>query len=135
MSDVEFQTKTIIHRPRVDHICEYCGGVIPKAQSHVYFAGKWNGEFYTARGHHDCIAMWNECYPIYADFCEGMPFSLQEAIDDRDELLLWRGQYPHVICRIELGWQKSDIKLTHRILTERSLRLDPDEYLHSGHGG
>lgn len=130
-----FRTDTIIRNPRKGHVCDYCGGWIPKGQPHVSIAGKWDGEFYTARGHHDCIAMWDECYPIYADHGEGMAFSLQEAIEDSRDLLSWRGQYPHVICRIELGWQKSDLRWAHRLLTETTYRPDPSKYLHGGEGG
>jgi len=129
---MSFRTETIIHNPSKGHVCDYCSGWIPKGQSHMSIAGKWDGDFYAVRGHHDCIAMWNECYPIYADYGEGMPFSLQEAIEDREDLLAWRGEYPHVICRIELGWQKSDLQWAHRLLTETTYRPDPSEYLHGG---
>jgi hypothetical protein len=130
-----FRCEKTVARPRKEHRCDYCSGSIPAGQSHVSIAGHWDGEFYSARGHHDCIAMWNECYPIYADYGEGMAFALQEAIEDRDDLLAWRGEYPHVICRIELGWQRSDIQWAKLLLDVHRHYLDPDEYLHTGQGG
>ena len=125
-----FRTETIIKSGRTSHICDYCGGTIPAGSRSQKIAGRWDGDFYSARGHLDCNALWNEVYHIYADDYEGMQFDLMEAMDaDEDREIkqatydLYRGRYPHVICRLELRWQRGDISTADRY---RSLGLEPE---------
>jgi hypothetical protein len=124
-----FRTETT-HVARKEHRCDYCGDAIVSGTAYIRIAGHWNGDFYTAKGHLDCIEMWNDAYSYWADPGEGMDFNLSEACDDWQALVEWRGLYPHVICRIELSQQKSDLRWAARLLIEHSLQLDPSEYLH-----
>lgn len=111
-----FRTETHVKAGRKAHRCDYCGGMIPAGSPSMKIAGHWQSDFYQARGHLDCFALWNEAYDIYGDPEDGMPFDLCDAIagDERREIVQaeydhWRGHYPHVICRLELRWQRGDI--------------------------
>ena len=123
-----FQSLTRVCKSRKQHRCSYCGGSIAAGSMYYKIAGKCDGDFTFARGHQDCCAMWEEAYSIWRRDGELMDFRLQEACDDTDALLMWRGKYPHVICRIELGWQKADLRWAAD-LAERGYPQDPSEYL------
>lgn len=121
------------------HRCEHCRGDILPGARYIRAVGVHDGQFYAGKLHLDCNAMWNEAYRIYADYSEGMPWDLLEAICGDEgrqyqlaELNTWRGQYPHVVCRLELRMQKSDIRAIDR---HRADGFDPDlepwEELHS----
>jgi hypothetical protein len=126
---MSFQTETR-HIAAKAHTCDYCGQRIITGSLYAKTAGKFDGEFYTARGHADCKAMWDEVHPLWADDTGRMDFDLRKACDDFDALLLWRGSYPHVICRIELGEQNADLRWAAQVMSTTSLRLDPSQYLH-----
>ena len=111
-----FQSTAEIKATRKPHRCDYCGLTIPKGATAVKQAGKWYGDFYSAYGHTDCVQMWDYAYQIYADHYEGMAHDLLEAIGEGEstafvlsELNRWRGEYPHVVTRLEYRLQKSDI--------------------------
>lgn len=134
-----FHSTTLVRSSRKPHRCEYCGCQIPAGSPVVRVAGKHDGDFYTASGHEDCKRLWDAAYPIYAEYGEGMAFNLYEAIcgDECREIALgelnhWRGQFPHVICRIELGLQQCDQREIER---QRAAGFEPDlepwEALHS----
>lgn len=133
-----FQSQTST-TARKHHRCDFCHGWIAPGGQYQRKAGKWDGDFYTAKAHLDCADLWAEAYPIYADYGEGMPFDLYEAIcgDEARETALeeigrWRGRYPHVVCRIELRLQLSDQRMIERHRAAGfSPELDPWEVLHS----
>lgn len=125
-----FLTETIIRRGRKPHCCDHCAGTIPAGDPSKKIAGHWDGHFYTARAHLDCATLWSEVYPIYGDDREGMPLDLMEAMDGDEAREIkqatydhYRGHYPHVICRLELRWQRGDIKTRDRY---RDLGFEPD---------
>lgn len=125
-----FQNTHTIRNPRKSHRCAHCGSMIPAGLSHLMETGVWEGEFYTRRAHHDCAALWSEAFQIYGDWDDGMAEDLLECIeaDESRELVQaaldsYRGRYPHVICRLELRWQLSDIRGRERY---RSYGLQPD---------
>lgn len=111
-----FSTKTTVRSGRKSHRCDYCGNTIPAGWPIVKIAGVYEGDFHSARGHIDCNALWNEAYPFGGYWGDAYPFDLCEvlAADETREIVqaeydLWRGQYPHVICRLELRWQRGDM--------------------------
>lgn len=129
-----FRTETIIKKNARPHRCDYCGSTIPAGAPSIKIAGHWDGSFYTARGHIDCVQMWNEAYETYSDDYEGMPFNLFEAIEPDESRAIveaaynhFRGRYPHVICRLELRWQRSDLADRDRYL-KAGLEPDPEDY-------
>lgn len=124
-----FYNRYIVKVGRKPHRCEYCGGTITVGQSSVKIAGVHEGDFFAARGHLDCAALWSEAYRIYGDD-EGMPFDLIEAMDPDEAREIkqhtydhYRGRYPHVICRLELRWQRGDLAQRDRYL---QLGIEPD---------
>lgn len=124
-----FQNRRTVKNPRKPHRCAHCASTIPAGVSHVQEAGFWDGDFYTMRAHHDCAALWAELYTDYGDPWEGMAHDICEAIGDegrgfvQDVYDSYRGHYPHVICRLELRWQRGDIRGRDRY---RALGLEPD---------
>ena len=46
------ETRTVVGRK--DHRCIWCGGPIPKGESHNHFSGMWEGEWQNWRMHHEC---------------------------------------------------------------------------------
>lgn len=76
------------------------------------FTGKDAGYIYTLHSHLDCTAL---SYAIvaegyYLDYLDGVPPALDELQESGIFETLcnyWRGQFPHVICRFELGVQKA----------------------------
>lgn len=134
-----FQCKTLVRASRKQHRCEYCRCMIPTGASYCRLAGEYEGVFFSVSGHVDCCDMWNAAYPVYAEYSEGMPFDLYEAVcgdEARDyalyELGQWRGQFPHAVCRIELRLQIGDQRAIER---HKSAGFEPDlepwEVLHS----
>ena len=129
-----FQSTAEIKATRKPHRCDYCGLTIPKGATAVKQAGKWYGDFYSAYGHTDCAHMWTSVYPTYADPYEGMVWDLLEAIGGGEsrEIVLseighWRGQYPHVVTRLEFRLQKSDIAYADR-MRRRGIEPSPEDY-------
>lgn len=129
-----FQTETKIGATRKPHRCDFCMGTIPKGSIAIKQAGKWDGDFYYAYGHRDCVEMWGKSYHVYADYDYGMPHDLLEAIGDGEgtdivlhELSLWRGQFPHVVTRLEYRIQKSEIAYADQ-LRARGVEPHPEDY-------
>lgn len=136
MTDFDCHTQRMARK----HLrCDYCKGWISPGTSYTKRSGKWGGEFFSALAHQDCFAMWNDAYSVYGDPYDGMPFDLYEAIcgdEGREqqiaELNHWRGNYPHVVCRIELRMQISDQREIER---QRAAGFEPElspwEILHA----
>ena len=40
-----------------NHICEQCGGSIPKGEIHIQGNGMWEGEWQNLRMHKECFAI------------------------------------------------------------------------------
>ena len=125
-----FQRTRAINNPRKPHRCAHCGSMIPAGVPHLMESGVWEGDFYAHRAHHDCEALWSEAFATYGDWDDGMPLDLLEAIEGEEGRDLvqaaydsYRGRYPHVICRLELRWQRVDIMGADRL---RALGVDPD---------
>ena len=96
------------HTARKAHRCDYCRGTIPAGTAYLNISGKWQGDFYSARGHTDCRDLWLALYDEYADHGEGMAFDLPEVISDlvsppeaQESLDAQRGYFPHAVNRIE----------------------------------
>ncbi len=125
-----FRTQKNVKKGRKPHRCSYCGSTIPAGWPSIITAQVWEGEFHTDRGHVDCCDLWNEAFDDYGDYGDGMPFDLMEAIEPDETRALvqaaydrYRGRYPHVICRLELRWQRGDLKMQARY---RELGIDQD---------
>lgn len=118
---MNFQTETTTRKTRKPHHCDYCGSTIPQGSACIKEAGVWEGSFYTCYGHQDCRALWLEVFSIYGDPYGGMAWDLGEVIggDESREIVQaeynhYRGHYPHVVCRLELRWQRGDITYRDR---------------------
>lgn len=128
-----FYTETTV-TARKHHRCDHCRGWIAPGETYIREVGKWEGKRYAIKGHSDCRALWNEAFPTYGDPYDGMPHDLAEAIggDESRETIeheynLWRGHYPHVICRLELRWQRGDVAARDR-WRAAGLEPDPEDY-------
>ena len=128
-----FHSEKTIRKSRKPHRCEYCGGTIPKGSTCMKEAGVWEGSFYTIYGHQDCRDLWLEVFLIYGDPYDGMASDLGEVIggDEPREIVQaeydhYRGHYPHVICRLELRWQRGDIRQRDRY-TALGYEIDPED--------
>ena len=118
-----FQAETIIRQTRTPHRCKYCLSTIPAGSTCQKEVGVWEGDFYAGYGHLDCRALWRDLFTIYSDPYDGMAWDLCEVIggDESREIVQaeydhYRGRYPHVICRLELRWQRRDIKKRDRYM-------------------
>lgn len=128
-----FHAETIIRKTRKPHRCEHCQSTIPAGSACWKEAGVWEGDFYAGYSHLDCIALWRDLFPVYGDPYDGMALDLGEVIGGdesrevvQDEYDQWRGHYPHVICRLELRWQRGDIKQRDRYMA-LGLEVDPED--------
>ena len=94
-------------KARVLHKCFHCYRKIGHGQRYGYQNNKYDGSVYTLRWHMDCEELANECRDL------GDRYDMDEGFGPlRDEwcnsgeyhnmIAAWRGQYPHVICRMEL---------------------------------
>jgi hypothetical protein len=125
-----FHSKRFIKNPRKAHRCVHCSAMIPAGTPHLEESGIWEGEFFHHRMHTDCAALWSEAFADYGDWDDGMALDLAEAIeaDETRDLVQaaydhYRGRFPHVICRLELRWQRGDINGADRL---RALGITPD---------
>ena len=84
---------------RKRHACDHCGCGIEKGARYLSVRLVEDGRAYTWKSHLDCAelaqSIWIECE---LNWDEGV--CLQD--EDWSELRLWRGYFPHVICRMEL---------------------------------
>jgi hypothetical protein len=106
MSD--FQSETL-HVARVSHRCAHCRCAIPAGSQYIKIAGRWQGDFYSGKAHHDCRNLWNELYADWSDPWGGMPWDIPELFSEsgdvggvQAELDARRGFVPHAVTRIEL---------------------------------
>jgi hypothetical protein len=100
-------------RGRKHHQCFHCYQMIPPRELREVFTGKDDGLIYTLHSHLDCRDM---SYAIVdlgygPDYWDGIPPLLDELQDSGEfeaECNRWRGQYPHVICRLEFHQQAQE---------------------------
>ena len=104
MSD--FQSVTT-HTARTPHRCVYCRSAIAVGASYVKLAGRWQGDFFTGKGHQDCRELWNSLFGDWAHD-EGMDWNICEVFTESDEIRATqealnsrRGLFPHAVNRIE----------------------------------
>lgn len=107
MSD-SFQSRSE-HTARKPHCCAYCHQTIPAGARYVKMAGKWEGDFFSGRGHIDCRELWLALYDGWA-WDEGMPWDITEVFTESGEigeaqqaLNAQRGFFPHAVNRIEFA--------------------------------
>lgn len=104
---------------RKSHQCFHCYQTIPKGEVHDVFTGK-DDTIYTIRSHLDCQYMSHErCGLIgWGNYWDGVP-PLLDDIQDGGEFALecsqWRGKFPHVVCRLELGEQLAEIRWQEKL--------------------
>jgi hypothetical protein len=124
-----FQDETLVKATRKPHACAYCRSSIPKGSAAIKHATLHDGDFHAGYGHVDCVAMWKAAYNTYAASGDGMPYDIKEALaqdEGRDvidmELAHWRGRFPHVVTRLEMRMQLSDIRYADSC---RALGIEP----------
>ncbi|WP_288927331.1 hypothetical protein [uncultured Maritimibacter sp.] len=91
---------------RKDHVCVECGRTIPKGECYLRQANTDGSQVWTYKAHVDCAEFsvaYRTSNKLWDDY-DWMP--LWELIDFEDDLSVWRGRYPHAVCRLELRWQK-----------------------------
>jgi hypothetical protein len=87
---------------RKHHRCDQCQCSIAPGQKYRRARFTQDGTAYTWKAHLDCDALAARLWKEYAlSWDEGVILHDEE----RDELVEWRGDFPHVICRVELGWE------------------------------
>ena len=106
-----FATKSTV-TGRKWHRCAFCQCSIQPETVHLKMAGKWQGDFYSNRGHIDCEALWIALFDEYGDDSEGMEHNLcnvlasWSACEVQQSLDLQRGFTPHAVNRLE--WMLRD---------------------------
>jgi len=110
---------------RKHHHCYNCGGTIAPGVIHDKATLKYD-HVYTLRSHIDCQAAADDyiSHGYAPDYDDGVP-PLYEMIENGDgqyDLDAMRGHWPHVVCRIELGWQKSELVAQARLAEWRAAR-------------
>jgi len=109
------QGKRKTRKPRQ---CFHCYRPIPKGEIATYWTNKDDGRVETFYSHMDCDAAWN-AYCIdaelhWSDFPDGYPPLADEWSEygEFENLCAgYRGQFPHVICRLEFHEQKAALRL------------------------
>lgn len=103
---------------RKHHRCFHCGQMIAPKTIHEKATIK-NDDVYTLRSHLDCQAAADDyiSHGYWADYADGVPplYEMIEGGDGQYDLDAMRGHWPHVVCRIELAWQLSDIAAQQRL--------------------
>lgn len=99
------------------HRCFDCGGWIAPGERYSRVNLAQDGSAYTLLRHIDCVAMSDEVVtaghePDY--WYDGVP-PLWEDEGVMDDLDLWRGYYPHVVCRIEFRKQIAELRYQDRL--------------------
>ena len=95
---------------RRQHRCEECGHAIPVGTRYLKQFCKDGGETWTWISHTDCFEM---AVRLHSDdgcsFDEPLPI-LAEYENNTGEFPDWlRGEYPHVVCRLEFWKQKREL--------------------------
>lgn len=82
------------------HICDQCGKPIQKGTIHSYTAGKYDGDFYTAREHNDCRELWLKLWDVrgllYGD-TQDVLISDGDLYEDKEWIA---AEYPDVAARL-----------------------------------
>lgn len=87
---------------RKEHVCEQCRKAIPMGERHSYFAGKFDGQFWTYREHADCRVAWLALITRRDDdFYDGVAFLCDDDIEPAEREWM-RSEHPAVAER--LGW-------------------------------
>jgi len=110
---------------RKHHRCYNCSGTIAPGVIHDKATLKYD-HVYTLRSHIDCQSAADEyiSHGYAPDYYDGVP-PLHEMIADgegQNDLDAMRGHWPHVVCRIELAWQKSDLAAESRLAEWQAAR-------------
>ena len=95
----EFFSDRHVKKTKKQHPCIACGEAIPQSSAALYFATKWEGEFYTGYYHIECkeaeIAL-NDLHGLHGLHDEWMNLT-----DIESEDYAWlRDKYPVVAARI-----------------------------------
>jgi hypothetical protein len=108
----DFQSETT-HSARRPHRCAFCRCAIPSGGIYLKITGRWQGDFYSDKGHTDCRELWNSIYNQWADDWDGMVFDITEVFTDsgeveaaQDTLNKHRGFFPHAVNRVEFRLRK-----------------------------
>ena len=95
-------------KARRPHRCAFCRRTIEIGDVHFKISGKWDGDFYSKRGHSDCRSLWEALFDDWGDPFDGMDYDLSHVFadsgDDRaaqEALDHWRGHFPHAVTRVE----------------------------------
>lgn len=89
-------------RARKHHHCNECGRAIAPRETYSRQFCKDGGDNWVWRSHMDCRALWLKLWNI-SGCCWGDTLILQdEWASNKPETSEWRGEFPHVICRLEL---------------------------------
>ena len=124
MSGVTLISTEVI-RARKHHRCDYCGRSIAPGERYRRSALKYD-DLYVWMSHLDCDEMALEHHRISNyGYCEDGIGPLYEDTDLLDNLDYWRGEYPHVVCRLELNIQLSDIRWRDRLIAKG---IDPETH-------
>lgn len=101
-----FRSKTEQTAKKAHH-CDYCCQKIDPGVRYVKIAGVWEGDFYTLKGHVDCLGLWLELYDTWASD-EGMNSDIAEVFSDagdipaaKESMDAARAMFPEAVARIE----------------------------------
>lgn len=101
------------------HQCFHCYRTIPQNEVHDVFTGK-DETIYTIRSHLDCVEASNARISEllnWSDYWDGVPPLYDELTENGEfesECAYLRGRFPHVVTRMEMNEQISEIKWSAR---------------------
>jgi hypothetical protein len=95
-----FTRKTVVGRK--DHRCEHCRKTIETGESHLYCAGKFEGEMMAYREHADCYKAWQELNETLRDnrWDDSHAFLADDDDIDAGERGWLREKHPAVAARL-----------------------------------
>lgn len=94
-----FSHKTV--KGRKAHTCEQCRKPIEIGESHVYCAGKIEGDFNAYREHEDCSEAWTALHELRGTrLDDAHPFIADDDEIDAGEIEWFREKFPSVAARI-----------------------------------
>lgn len=107
---------------RKPHQCFHCYRSIPKGTTANFQSNVLDGRAYTLYTHPDCDGLWDQYMKDAGispwDYDDGTP-PLQDEWGDSGEFDslcdAYRGQFPHVVCRMELIEQRAAIRLGEEV--------------------